>query len=230
MNGDYDHACVLAASIPISYYMIQEGYNTFFLKEGINVKMISFDVGNYSIISFCSRLKTLLNANTQSGFTYDVKVSTVLGKIAMSVSNNNNVQPSIQMIGTSLYKFFGFDVGSVNTFTSGSLTSSNVCQFITEETLYIHTDLVENQNDNVIQEIYAASYAPFSTISFINPCPLQYAKKIATTKNNIYNFYLLNENDEPINMNGCNMSVTILFFKKQDDGLLKDFIKYQLSK
>lgn len=230
MNGEYDHACVLASSIPISYYMIQSGFNTFSLKEGLLSKIISLDIGNYSIISFSSMLKTALNANTLSSFVYDVRFSVSLGKISISVSNNNAVQPVITMIGTNLFKFFGFDIGSVNTFSSNTLTSTNVCQFVTEETLYIHTDLIENHTDNVLQEIYCGTFAPFSTVPFLNTCPLQYAKKITTTKNNIYNFYLLNENDEPINLNGGNMSMTILFFKKTDESLLKEYIKYEISK
>jgi len=230
MNGDYDHACVLASSIPISYYMVQSGFNTFSLKEGLLSKIISIDIGNYSIISFSSVLKTALNANTLSSFVYDVKFSTVLGKISITVSNNNTVQPIITMIGTNLYKFFGFNIGSVNSFTSDSLTSANVCQFITEETLYIHSDLIENHIDNVLQEVYCGYYPPFSTVPFLNPCPIQYAKKITTTKNNIYNFWLLNENDEPINLNGGNLSLTILFFKKTDDSLLKEYIKYEINK
>ena len=141
-----------------------------------------------------------------------------------------NVQPSINMIGTNLYKFFGLTVNSTNSFTSDVLISTNVAQFITEETLYLHSDLIENNSDNVLQEVYTSQYAPFTSITFLSPCPLQYAKRIATTKNNIYNFWLLNELDEPINLNGANLSLTILFFKKQDDSLLKEFIKYELNK
>jgi hypothetical protein len=89
---------------------------------------------------------------------------------------------------------------------------------------------VQNNDDNVLQEIYASSYTPFSSLSYLATNPYQYAKKINKNKNNIYNFYLLNENDEPINLNGCNMSLTILLFKKQDKSLLKEYIKYQLSK
>lgn len=229
-SDEYDHACVLGASIPISYYMVQSGYNTFNLIEQTTTKTISVDIGNYNISNFSTKLKALLNANTSYAYVYDVSYSIVLGKIIISVSNNAGVQPVIQMINTNLYKFFGFNAGSSNTFVSNTLTSTNVCQFITEETLYIHSDLVQNNDDNVLQDVYASSFIPFSTITYQATAPIEYAKKINTNKNNIYNFYLLNENDEPINLNGCNMSLTILLFKKNDETLLKEYIKYQLSK
>ena len=34
-GANFDRVCVLEANIPISYYMVPEGYNKFFLREGL---------------------------------------------------------------------------------------------------------------------------------------------------------------------------------------------------
>lgn len=227
-NHAYDHAVCLAASIPVSYYMIQDGYNTFKLTEASGDKIITVDEGNYSIANFSNKIKSVLNAN--SSYIYNTSYSTITGKITITVSGNSIDQPVLTMLGSNLYKYFGFSIGSVNAFLNNTLTSTNVCQFVNEETLYIHSDLVQNNDDNVLQEVYASSNLPFSTVAYLASAPFAYGKRINTNKNNIYNFYLLNENDEPINLQGCNMSLTILLFKKTDDSLLKEYIKYQLSK
>jgi hypothetical protein len=76
------------------------------------------------------------------------------------------------------------------TFTFNTLISTEVTKLDLEDTLCIHSDLVQNFKDNILQEIYSAANAGFLSIVFQNPVPFSYDKKITTNNSNVYQFYL----------------------------------------
>src|SRR5690349_17771148 len=68
----FDRVCLLQANIPISYYVVQAGYNTMTLVElGVNIT-ITVPVGNYSATSFAATFSSLLNAASTHGWAYAV--------------------------------------------------------------------------------------------------------------------------------------------------------------
>lgn len=67
-NG-YDRITVLGAQIPISFYLVQQGYNTFTLTENGTSVVISITIGSYNANSFSLALLSLLNANSPNGYT-----------------------------------------------------------------------------------------------------------------------------------------------------------------
>ena len=69
LNEDYDSICVPQISIPISYYLIQDGYNTFTLIENGSSYLVTIPVGNYNLNSFCEVVSSLLS-NTTSIYIY----------------------------------------------------------------------------------------------------------------------------------------------------------------
>ena len=112
-NEDYDHAVVLQATIPKSYYLIQAGKNTFVLEENGNQVVISLPIGNYSRTSFRFQLQEQLNNNSPQGYTYvmsipNVQQSADTGLYTWTVSNNGGVQPSF-IVGDWLYEQLGFN-------------------------------------------------------------------------------------------------------------------------
>jgi len=73
-NQNYDYAVVLQATIPKSYYLVQQGRNTFQLQELSSTVTITMPVGNYSRSSFKSQLQTSLNSSSPNTWSYVVSI------------------------------------------------------------------------------------------------------------------------------------------------------------
>jgi hypothetical protein len=158
---NYTHVVVLQASIPKTYYLISQNYNTFILQENATQIIIAISVGTYNKNSFRLALQNLLTNNSVNHWTYtitainpDIQVDT--GLYTFNVSTNSS-QPSIIFSGdnNNCYEQMGFMANSVNTFVSNQLISVNVVNFSLESTLFIHSDICQNKlQDNILQEIY----------------------------------------------------------------------------
>ncbi len=229
---EYDHAVVLQANIPKSYYIVQNGRNTFTLREGIVDTLITLPYGNYSRSSFRVQLISSLNAASPNGWIYNVVIPNTAitadtGYYYYSVSGNSS-QPAFIFNGY-LYEQFGFESNSTNNFSGNSLTSINVVKFQAEDSLFLHSDLCSNGNDDVLQEIFGVDNATFSNIIYqckeIDP----YAKTITTNGNNTYHFKLTDEDGNSIDTNGSNIVFTLMLFKKQTVlSLLNNVLKLYL--
>ena len=211
---DPTHAVILQAYIPKSYYLIADGKNTFELEEGKDVATVTIDPGSYSRSAFKSQLQTRLNQASPNGWAYNISNPTTseaeTGKFTFAVSGNGGTQPAFN-VGEHLWEQLGFDRGTTNEFNADALTSKNVINLQSEQTLFIHSDLIQD-GDAVLQEIYSSNSLNFSGISFQNPAPDMYAKKISSSDSDIYRFYLTDENTNPINLNGLNIVFTLLIY------------------
>lgn len=218
-QDDYDHAVVLQVNIPKSYYIVRNGLNTFILQEGLSSVVITLPFGNYTRSSFKTQLQNSLNASSPNGWTYLVTIpnsaiTADTGYYYYSVSGNTS-QPSF-ILNEGLYEQLGFEPNSTNTFTSNNLVSQNVVKFQAEDNLFIHSDLCSNGTDDILQEIYGVDNATFSNIIYQCQDVEAYSKPITTNRNNVYHFYLTDEDSKPIDLNGQNITFTLLLFKKQN--------------
>lgn len=222
-----DRVVLMACNIPKSYYLIQDGENVLTLQEGLSTADIVITPGNYSRTQLKNVLQTTLNSSSPSGFTYTITTpSTLLGETGLYtflVTNNGGVQPDFIFTDNNIFEVLGFDINSTNNFLSDTLISTNVIKLQKEDTIFIHSDICTNGNDNILQEIYATSSATFGNIVYYTPDSNAYSKKLTSNNNNIFNFWLSNEDNEPINLNGQNWSFTLMVFK-EDDRVFK-FIK-----
>jgi hypothetical protein len=232
-NFDFDQVCVLQANIPKSYYLVQSGQNTFTLIEGSSSILISFPIGNYGRSSFKTQLQALLNTYSPNGYVYSVTIpnSTTgpdTGLYYFSVTGNAGVQPQFTFT-IYLYEQFGFNSNTTNTFVANSLVSTNVIKMQKEDSIYIHSDICANDNDNILQEIFGVSSPDYGNILFMTPSVSAYSKNMSTSSNNLYQFWITDEDSNPINLNGQNVVFTIICYKKQNVwGLIKNFIKLKL--
>ena len=232
-NEDYDHCVVLQATIPKSYYLVRPGENTFVLNENGNHVVISMPIGNYSRTSFGFQLQYQLNTNSPNGYTYVMSTpnnqqTSDTGLYTWTVSNNAGIQPSF-IVGEYLYEQLGFNSNTTYNFVGNSLTSINVVKFQLEDSLFIHSDIASNGVDNVLQEILGSYGTDFSAITYACPDVEAYAKPIVSNTNNIYNFYLTDEDGVEINLNGQNIVFTLLLFKKDPmNKLIKQFLQLSL--
>lgn len=230
----YDKVTVLQMIIPKSYYLIQEGYNTFTLVEnGVNI-IITIPVGNYNRRSFQSVVQNILTSSSLNNWIYTISYSnsqtqTDNGKYTYNVSGNSS-QPQF-IFNTNLYEPMGFNKNSTNVFVGNNLVSTNVIKLQAEDTLYLHSDVCTNGNDSVLQEIFASTgEASYANIHFENYAVESYAKNLVSNHKNIYRFYLTDENDQPINLNGQNFQFTIMFYKENNIyKLIKEFLKFEIS-
>ena len=234
-NKDFDSVTVLQCLIPLSYYLIQDGQNTFTLQEGVKQATITIPIGNYTRKSFATVLTSILNSSSPNSYTYSISYPNTAtqgdtGLYTYTVSNNSGVQ-SIFIFGQYCYEPMGFNENSTNAFSSNSLISTNVIKLSPEDSILIHSDICSNYGNDVLQEVYTATAGTFSSIVFQNFDVESNYKKLTSSKNNVYRIYLTSEEFLPINLNGQNIVITLMLFKKNDVfNMIKGFIKWLILK
>ena len=151
-NTDATRAVVLEANIPKSYYLIPDGYNTLTLTEGIGEGetdyTITIPAGNYNRKQLKTKLKSLLDA--AGDYTYTISYQTTYddGLYSFSSTGDNS---SITTSYLNIAEALGIEK---STDYSMPFTSPNVIKLIKEDCLYLHSDLVQSRNNNVLQTIY----------------------------------------------------------------------------
>ena len=229
VTQDFDWVVLLKASIPKSYYLIQDGLNTFTLKENGFPVVITLPPGNYNRNSMKIILQDLLNAASPNLWTYTVTYdqparSFDRGKYVFTVFENDS-QPEFVFTHT-LYEPLGFNSNSTNVFVDNVLISTNVINLSRENTIFLHSDICQNDtSDNVLQEIFTSDTTDYGYIFFNNINVESYAKKYIPGAR-AYNFYLTDEDANPINLNGLNINLTLMIFKENKiDSLIQKYIK-----
>lgn len=212
-SGKFNRVVCTKASIPKSYYLVPSGA-TFILTEGLTDTTITFPAGNYNLKAFRTAAASLLNSNSPNHWVYSVSYPTSgtvdTGKLTFAVSGHSS-QPALTF-GTKLFEQFGFEANSTNSFVSGTLTSTNVINLQKEATLFMHSNLCQEQ-DNVLFAAFASNSADFGTINYEAIDIFSGSKTIANSKSNIFRFYLTDEDDNPIDLNGQNVVMELVCFK-----------------
>jgi hypothetical protein len=215
--------------------MVQANQNTFTLSENGVETTITIDIGNYNRLNFKSTLQTLLTNNSSQSYVYAVSIpsSSVAdnGKYTFTVSNNSTIQPSFIFSSTNnIYELMGFERGSTNVFTANTLESTNVIKLQKEDTIYINSDLVGGNHNNILQEIYSHNAADYDNIVFVNNNVELYSKHINGSNNNVYRFSLTNEDDIHIDLNGQNWTMTLCCFTKdKTNDNINQYIKHRIT-
>jgi hypothetical protein len=227
-----DSVIVLQANIPKSYYMVQEGLNTFILTEGGSSIEISIPVGNYNRTNFKTTIQTLLNTNSPNTWNYIISIpsSTVAdtGKYTFLVSGNSGIQPSLTFNNNNISELMGFETNTTYNMVNDLLISADVIKMQKEDTLFIRSNLVTQQG--ILQEINAINSADFDNIVYTNTNADHYSKPINGNTHNIFNFKITNENGDIMDLNGQNYTITICAFKQDNTpDMIKQYIKYKLA-
>jgi hypothetical protein len=232
----YTHVTLLQASVPVSYYLINENANTFVLFEDGSLVTITIPVGNYNINSFTKIVSQILNIASPHHCTYTATypkdyTDNNIGKITWSVVGNS-IQPAFIMSNDPrnyLYMQFGFVQGSSNVFIGNSLKSTNVVNFVVESTLFLHSNLVSDGTD-ILQAFFSTSDKALTNVVWLNPDPITYSKKINDNASQSISFSLTDENGGLINLNGQEMVFTLLFYRQSNLlDLIKGYIQYSIS-
>ena len=235
-HEDYNKITVLEANIPISYYLIPAGYNTFQLKELSTTVTITIPAGNYNVQSFANILTTLLNINSPNSWVYSISYNNGYsnnfnGLYTFNVTGNSGQPTFIFNSINYLNEQFGFNQGSTVTFASNTLVSTNVVNFVNETVLLIHSDIATTGYSDVLQGVYQSNNSSMSYLTYQATAPLEHSKFLTTNKNQIANFYLTDANNTQINLNGQDIVITILLYKEPENitDFLKKIMKYLIS-
>lgn len=215
----YDRIVLLDISIPKSYLLIQDGYNTFTLREGINDYTITIRPANYNRNSFRLVLQSALNSVGTYTYTItndNLNVNGDDGKYTYTVSDNAGVQPYF-IIGSNMYEQLGFNKNTTYQFSGDTLKSTNVISFINETTLFLHCDRCTNKKNDILQNIISVGTSDYSYITWINNNIEINSKLYTSNGTDNFRFYLTDENGIPIFLGGLNMVFRFAVYKKREN-------------
>jgi len=217
VHQKYNKICILSAIIPKSYYNVQAEWNTFILKEDDKQVTISIPPANYNRRSLAKQLAYEMSNASPNGLSYNVTFPNSLidgddGKYLYTV-DNPNFDCYIIVDDNGMYELLGFNPNTINRFVDGKLKSTNVCKIQSEDVIRIHSSISSNDGDDVLLEIYASSTQTFSNIVWSCPDVFAYSRDISRRTTNVYRFYLTNEDNQPLDLNGLNVCFTIMVYE-----------------
>ena len=225
LEGDYNRITVLQSQIPVSYYVIGSGANTFTLTEGNSSVTITIPPANYNVFSFSTTVGALLTSASPNGYTYTISypnsyTSADTGLFTYTVNSIAKTVSFTFPTKSPLPEQFGFVTGTTNYFSVNGLVqtllSTNVVNFTPENSLYIRCSFCDGEStseqSDVLLAVYGSNVQPYSTITFTNPCPLETSKRLSSKDRNL-SFSICDENGQPIYMNGGNIQMTLMFYK-----------------
>lgn len=224
----YDHVVVLQASIPLSYYLIRDGFNTFIVKENDVDYVITLEPGNYSYQEFIDIVTQALNFNSPNGYLYEMTFSTISAKFTFTVSNKLDSNPLGFKFTNSVAYQAGLNLNEWHYFIDDKLVSKNVVNFLPESVVNLHSDIV-SEDDGILQEIYSNNHVYFSNLVYnLTTDYMTYAKKLRTTSSNAFHFTLKDSDDNYLDTNGLPILITLLLFKKSNfEDNITEYIKYK---
>jgi len=224
----YDRCCVLSATIKKSWYLVQQGENTFVLTEDGASQTVTIPVGNYSATSFMNVVPPLLNlASSGNGknWTYTMSLPNLLteagtAKYTFGVSGNGGKQPSFTFSNALTYQF-GFNAVRsperptvTATFTDNQLVSANCIDFQLDDAIFIDSDMcLGDGRTSRFQSIISTS-EDYSVIRY-QCLDIQANSKHLNTGKNVYNYRLTNHDRKPILLNGVNWLMQVFVYKKR---------------
>jgi hypothetical protein len=157
-------------------------------------------------------LLPILNA-LSAGFT--MIFSTITGKYTYGYAGTATLIGFEFAYPNTISHQMGFAETSVNNFATGALISSIVVDFISTSTLFLHSDMVEDQT-SILQEVYADNSVPFSNLVYNCKFPAMYSKNLRNNTSSVFNFSLVDEHNAEVDLNGHELLLTILLYRKEN--------------
>ena len=215
----------LSATIPRSYYLVRSGLNTFKIDEGGGkTATVTVPAGNYSATSFKSAVGTLMTNASPNAYTYTITLSLVTGKFSYTCTGVTSIIMFAAATST-LYEQFGFTANSTNVVPA---TSTNVVLFQSKNTLQIHSDMIDDGQTDILQEINTSGTTDFSSISYRCPEALMYAKQLRTNSSNVFQFRVTDEDGLDLELNGLNVVLAIKLFQPIEY-LIRTYLNWKIT-
>jgi len=225
----YNSVCLMQASIPKSYYNMPTNYNEFTLNEidqnGFQFpKTITIPIGNYNKINLASKLSTIMTAASTFGCTYTVSNPLATEpdtfKFTFTITNLGTLGgASLIFDETSPFRQLGFEPSSTNNFVlSGSslvLQSTNAINLAYILRAFIKTNMVQNSNDSILEEILNIGSYPTSSLVYYQQIDIDAnTREYNSSSINSWNFVLVDGFDQEIDLNGISWAFSVLFYTR----------------
>jgi hypothetical protein len=175
-------------------------------------EVITIPPANYKADNFITAVMPLINAagiQHDPSFAMTMAYLPTLGKYSFTTT-----VPTILEFYSTLALQFGFDEHSTQT-VSGSFLSPNVIDFISTSTLFLHSDMVDDST-SILQEVYTDNTIPFSKIVYNCKDKSMYTKPLTKKGARVFTFSLTDEHQNIVDLNGHNILVTLLMYKKEN--------------
>jgi len=216
---DFTHVVCLNVLIPKSYYLIQDGplENIFQLKENDTTVTITVPIGSYLLSAFKTTIGNLLTNASPNGLTYTLSYPPLSGADTgkWTFTQSNGAVVSSLIFNAHFFEPFGFFSNSTNVFSGTTLISTCVIKLQSEDRLMIHSNIVNNPSmDDVLVSINSTTSINYSSIAWECPAPEFYSHLLSSQNNNTYSFSLTDENGELMQLNGLNLNLTLLLYRK----------------
>jgi hypothetical protein len=220
-GNKYDSVVVSQVSIPKSWYNVPNNFRTFTLSEGGALSTVTIPAGNYNRLTLANVLPALLTAASTVGKTYtmtypDVTTVADTGKFTFSYTPVV-VGDDIKFIfdDSSMFQQLGFGQSSTNTFTAGSLVSTNVINFQIISSIFITSDMCVEEG--VLQEVHNVGATPSNAYIFYQQIDYDItSKQLLTNTSNSWNFTLIDEYEREIDLNGVAWEMSLILYNRSD--------------
>lgn len=218
--ANYNKCCVVSASIPRTWYLVQDGYNTFTITEASGTRTITVPIGDYTISAFRTAITTLINTGTT--YTYSIAYPATTSKFIYSVTGNAGFQPTFTFPTSSvLYRLMGFDYATTNTFSANSLAGGNIPLFQHTNVVFIRSNLQKSENSSLSGDILAqiASIGnPQLAAVVYNAVDIDKQAKDFDTKSTVFSFKITDSDGFVLDLNGIPLNIEIVFFNADVSG------------
>ena len=226
---DYDRVVVLSASIPKSYYAIQDGFNTFQIREPATGDMtIEIPAGTYSVEEFMEVVSNAMTASslaTGRAWVYSMSFTPHTAKFTFTAFTGGGGDP-IMKVGENVYEELGFEANSEIEFVSfwpnSIVTSTNVINLAPENNVFIRSNICvgSDNNSDILQDIPASGICPFGQIQFYQSAVQAHSRGL-NISTDVFRFTLTNEDElgsgqRILNLNGINWTCTLLLYKSTE--------------
>lgn len=201
----------LSATIPRTFYNVNATTgNTIQLKENNGAPVtITVPPGDYGFSTFATTMTALLNAASPNGWVYTMTKSYITSKY--TYSSNNALQSSLifpAQNGIGIADQFGFPASSTQTFSSVSITSSQVVNFSPIQTLLIISD-IQTDAKGVLCDINTSGVGTAQSIHYRCPQQEAYMKPLNTKGSGIFRFMIKDSEGNTVNLNGSHVTLKL---------------------
>jgi len=212
----FDRVVVLSASIPKTYFLVQEGQNTLTITENGIQRLITLPEGNYGNNTFMPSLISLLNTGSVL-YSFIINPATTY----ITITATGGAFTSLDFPPTSaLYRQLGFDYDTNNAVIDNTITSKNIPLFQLTNCVYIKSNLCYAQGSqlsaNILESINASNQPNLYYIEYQCTTDLQLTAKKYDYAQIAVNFQITNSDGFILNTGGLPVTMKLLFFNADD--------------
>mgnify|MGYP003673489336 CR=1 FL=1 len=216
-KNSYDKVALLQLSCPKSFYNFRKDRNTFILIEkGVEI-LITVPEGNYSVSSLNYNLTNIMTEKSLNGWKYTLsypgKLEPDTGKITFGVENNDG-QPTLKFVA-HCWQQLGFMYNQQYTFVNNTLKSANYVSLAPINRVYVKSSLCNTSDKSILQEVLE-TFPDSSFIYYENTNIESNAKSFTGQSSRTFSFTITDRFGVPVDTNGLNLMMSILFFKKDN--------------